>query len=272
MQKAAGKKLGNDDDFAPYLNACRQSNGASQNNVQGTLTLLNAAPFFDINNLLIDSGSGQLPQLPATSDTNDSGVITSSEAGSVIGGGGKDVMLNNSVNAVFNVGSNVVIDTGAGNDLIDSGGDEVTINAGAGDNLIHVEGKNVFVTARGGENYIETNDIANAFIETGNGADYIENEGAFNTINSGRGEDFVIVEGERYALGGGNDIVEGFNATLTLQIALPIDDANSYTKQTVGSDVILSAPRAMTPSTIPSKAQLLMPRAAMTISPTTRRM
>ena len=135
---------------------------------------------------------------------------------SLIGGVGSDTINNygnnvkilsnddDAADSISNYGDSVTIDSSVGNDSIDNSGSTVTINGGAGD-------------------------------------DKITNNGDTVTINGGKGNDFIVNDGGtnilfEYYKGDGNDVIEGFNETSTLEI----DDGDGiYSKSTVNNDIIL---------------------------------
>lgn len=160
---------------------------------------------------------------------------------------------NDSVNN--NDGSNLSIMTGTGQDYIESFGDSNTINSGEDNDVINNIGNLSSVNADLGDDYIENFGDSNT-VNSGEGSDYILNVGnknfissgtdddiieifgEFNTIIAGAGDDFInlgessnIIE---YTETDGNDIIEGFDITSSLNIS-----GNSYSTQENGSDIIV---------------------------------
>ncbi len=94
------------------------------------------------------------------------------------------------------------------------------------------------IKALGGDDSIE-NYGENVTINAGAGSDYIDNYGSNSTLNGGAGNDSISNTGAKilfqYASGDGNDLIQGFNATSTLQIT-----GGTYSTDFVGDDLIVT--------------------------------
>ena len=141
-------------------------------------------------------------------------------------------------------GDSVTIDGGDGNDYIwNDGGSNVSINSGAGDDTIDNEGENSTILAGDGNDYIwNDDDGSNASINAGAGNDSIENSGDDVTINAGAGDDSINNEYGKnvlftYAAGDGNDTVYGFSANDTLQIG---DGTGTYSTTKNDNDIVVT--------------------------------
>ena len=192
----------------------------------------------------------------------------------VYGGAGKDNIINyydgeNSTidggagnDSIDNFGDSVTIDGGAGNDYIDNYGSYSTIDLGEGNDYIRNYSTFSTIFGGAGSDDIYNNDSANAKIDGGVGNDYVINNaksknteingGADNdyignaakkvTINGGAGDDTISNEEAenvlfKYAEGDGNDLIQGFDATSTLQIG---GGTGTYSTQVSGSDIIVT--------------------------------
>ena len=179
---------------------------------------------------------------------NDS-IYNSGESVSINAGAGNDSITNYE-------GSNVSISAGAGNDeisneyasdvLIDSGaGDDyiynfwgfrITVSGGAGsDSLQIIGGEAHSISGGAGDDSIVN--TGNATIYTGDGTIYEPTD--ILTISGGTGSDTISNTGAKilftYAAGDGNDLIQGFNATSTLQIT-----GGTYSADFVGDDLIVT--------------------------------
>ena len=155
-------------------------------------------------NITIEGGDG--------SDT----ISNSGENAIINGGADNDFIFNSNMNVTIEGGAgndtvsndidNVSIVGGAGNDSItNNGGNDVTIEAGAGDDTVYNSGERDLINAGDGNNSINNGYGGNnATIEAGAGNDSIYNRN--NNKN-------VLIQ-----YNGGNDIIEGFNDSSTLQI------------------------------------------------------
>jgi len=167
------------------------------------------------------------------SDLNDT-ITNSGNNVTIQSGAGNDSIL-----GAVRSNENVTIDAGEGNDAIESWGTNVSINGGAGDDSIHIF-NNEFVTvvAGAGDDTI-FNTAIKTLLDAGAGKDFIHNDLELVTINAGADDDTIENYGDslqvNYALGDGNDFIEGFRADSTLSIS-----GGEYSSVTSGDDVIIS--------------------------------
>ena len=179
---------------------------------------------------------------------------------SILGGAGDDSIYNDAAS------SEVSIDAGAGNDIIDDFASFVYINGGAGSDSISTAGEVMNVTIDGGadDDFIYNYEMATAIsIDAGAGNDTISNYGSNVTILGGAGNDSIVSwetasavtidagagddnialmseEGTaliNYTTGDGNDTITGFKATDTLQIG---DGTGTYSLATAADDLIVT--------------------------------
>ena len=172
---------------------------------------------------------------------------------------------------IENYNSNSLVSGTAGNDYILNGGSNsslegVTIDAGSGDDTIHSDNSyyskiyagegddsiknlawnalHVTIYGEDGNDYIH-NMVPKVLIYGGSGNDVIDNSDAKDnedvTINGGAGDDYVYNDSQKilfqYATGDGNDLIEGFNETSTLQIC---GGNGTYSSQVSGDDIIVT--------------------------------
>ncbi|MBR1397932.1 MAG: calcium-binding protein, partial [Selenomonadaceae bacterium] len=139
-----------------------------------------------------------------------------------------DTLNPNGIAYIYNNESDTLLIGSNLNDTINNLGSNVTINAGVGDDSIYNEGY----------------DSKNISISGGAGNDTIMCRGDELTINGGTGDDtirlFVPYSSAnnsviQYANGDGKDIIYSYNSTDTIEIA-----GSSYTTTTSGNDVIIS--------------------------------
>ncbi|MBR0060619.1 MAG: hypothetical protein IJP68_03975, partial [Selenomonadaceae bacterium] len=162
----------------------------------------------------------------------------------ISGTNGNDYVMNGGAYSSLN---GVTIDTGAGDDTIcNNNSDYSKIYAGEGDDSIKClawGALNVTIDGGAGNDFIK-NMIPKVLIYGGSGNDIIENSDAADnenvTINGGEGDDYIFNDSQeilfQYATGDGNDLIEGFNETATLQID---GGTGTYSKETVDSDLIV---------------------------------
>lgn len=189
------------------------------------------------------------------------------------GGAGNDLLWNDTYNdgannvslsggtgadSITNFGNNVTMNGDAGNDYLkndksDDGADSVLINGGADNDFIFNFGTNSTLLGGDGADTIGNyqkgyrNGILlfddggeNVLIDGGSGNDSIQTNAVGGTIIGGAGHDTILLtDGEsnliRYANGDGNDIINGFGLTDTLQIT-----NGSYTAEISGSNWIIT--------------------------------
>ena len=205
----------------------------------------------DINNysanVTIDGGKG------------DDGVYNGADAtGTTIDAGAGDDEINNEGAGVKisagdgndtaeNYGASVSISGGKGDDGVYNGGSDVLIDGGAGNDWIQNSGTNSTLSGGKGNDSLDNwADGANSLLDAGAGNDELYNEAAGATLAGGTGDNTLRNNGGENVLfrhGGGNDLIEGFNDSSTLQIAsgnfnkiIETDGANLYL--TVGEKVI----------------------------------
>ncbi len=174
---------------------------------------------------------------------------------SIAGGAGND--------SIYNTGSKVSINGGAGNDSLFNSGSNVTISGGADNDSISNTGSKVFINSGAGNDSI-FNSSSNVTISGGADNDSIYNIGSKVSINGGAGNDSIFnsssnvtISGDAdndtiknftnganvlFQYSGGNDIIEGFNETSTLQLTSgTITSAYSNGTDaflTVGNDIV----------------------------------
>ena len=145
--------------------------------------------------------------------------------------------------SLYNDNSEKVFKGTAQNDYIINEGDTVTVNAQGGDDYILNIGTNdVSLSGGAGNDEIYNTDAAsNVTIDAGEGDDFICNEDGEDVTIKGRAGDDLIRLGYcaennliLYNVGDGNDIIEGFNESSTLQIV------GSYSTTTSGADIIVT--------------------------------
>ena len=141
---------------------------------------------------------------------------------------------------INNSTKNIIINGNAGNDTITNRAENVTINGNAGNDSIQngESRKNVMIDGGAGNDSIYNSGF-NATIEAGAGDDSIYNSGSNVTISSGTGNDSIRNRGANvvfdYVNGDGNDVIEGFNSTSTLNIS-----GLEYSTERRGNDVVVS--------------------------------
>ena len=167
--------------------------------------------------------------------------------------GGDDTIYNNGSNVTIEAGDgndiidtedyntgNILINAGAGNDSIRNWSDETTINAGEGDDSIRIlsEYSNVSVDAGAGNDYIDTYNHG-VTVTGGTGDDSIYNDWNFYENAPNEPLDYDDEDGNyvqfNYTAGDGNDVIYGFNETDTLNIS-----GGSYSTTKSGDDLIIT--------------------------------
>ena len=131
-----------------------------------------------------------------------------------------DTVITGTANAdnIYNSGSNVSINAGAGNDSIyNYSGSKVTINAGVGnDSIYNYSGDNVSINAGAGDDSIY-NHSKYATIIGGDGNDSINNYYSSNAlITGGKGDDSIYNTSGNYATitaGDGDDTIYNYNSS-----------------------------------------------------------
>ena len=178
-------------------------------------------------------------------------------------------------NSIWNSGNKVKIYDGNGSDYINNSGDWTTIDFGDGDDYIYNTGYGVnmysgtgddyvgnsgdstsICTGNGNDNVANSGDSVEISLGSGNdsvwntgdsvtiwggaGNDSINNLGKDVTINAGSGDDTVILDRSNaqvliYNSGDGLDLIKGVTSYATISVT-----GGTYTKSTVGDDVIIS--------------------------------
>ena len=183
-------------------------------------------------NSIVDAGAG-----------NDYVYNNNSSNVSVSGGDGDDTLETN-------FSSNVTVDGGAGDDYLvngddhGSGGDSILFLGGAGnDFLANYEGSASSLYG-GDDNDTLYNDSGFVIMDGGDGNDSISHNYAANvTITAGKGDDTIKFNTYannnliKYTDGDGNDTIEGFHNSDTLQIG---GGSGIYYTQVSGSDILVS--------------------------------
>ena len=152
---------------------------------------------------------------------------------SVAGGAGKDYLHNesNTSRVTLSGGADndtlendsryATLDGGAGNDSINNISDNVLISGGVGNDFIENTGEKVTIAGGTGVDTI-SNRSDNVSISGGEGSDSIYNDGSNVTISGGADNDSIENSTNSanilFQYSGGNDIIEGFNETSTLQL------------------------------------------------------
>ena len=174
----------------------------------------------------------------------------------LLGSGGNDSLYNNAArglvlgsednDSIFNHGEKSTILGEGGNDTIENytNSNRVSIAAGVGNDSIKNAGHNVTIEGgAGNDTVISSTGTANS-ITGGVGDDFISIKGSYkNTILGGVGNDTISLDWGsnkaliQYTAGDGSDVIEGFNATSTLQIG---DGNETYDKAIEGDDVIIT--------------------------------
>ena len=136
--------------------------------------------------------------------------------------------------------SNVNIDGQFVQKNFDNSQNNTVIAANDLDNTIENSGSNVTIQAEGGNDYIENNNGSGVSINGGEGNDTIENNGSNVTINGGEGDDLISLAASAknnvivYTNGDGNDVIQGFNSTSTLEIS------GDYSTEKSGNDIVVT--------------------------------
>ena len=199
------------------------------------------------NNVTINGGDGD------DTITNDSS--SGSTNVTLDGGTGNDTITNS--------GDNVTINAGKGNDSISNSGknilchydlgdgDDIIIGYNSTSSLQIGDGTNSYPTTIKGSDVIikvgsgsitlkEVNKPENGATLLGTGGnDYIEVSEGWKVVNALGGNDSIVNSGSYvlFKYESGNDLIQGFNDTSTLQIG---DGSETYSTQKSGSDVIVA--------------------------------
>ncbi len=195
------------------------------------------------SNVLIDARSGR------------DKIYNTGKSTTISGGDGYDTISNNAQNSF--------IDGGSGNDSIFSHGTRVKISGFAGQNTIENYSNSDATSIKGGWHNDSIKNSSSLVTISGNsGKDTIFSSGTSNLINGDTANDIISIEGSykntisgglgddtinidwssnnaviQYNKGDGRDVINGFNATSTLQLG---DGTESYSKSIKGEDVIVN--------------------------------
>ena len=184
---------------------------------EGTITLANVA--LRANKIHINDDEIEFESNVIELTGGNDSIWNYRKSSSILGGAGSDT--------VYNDAENVTIDAGTGDDSVYNYGDNATIDAGNGDDTVSNGGDDVTISG-------------------GAGNDSIENEGNNTTIEGGTGDDTISIISDGwgdkehnliiYTAGDGNDLIEGFNETTTLNII-----GSEYSSiATANDDIILT--------------------------------
>ena len=134
-------------------------------------------------------------------------------------------------------GSNVTINSGAGDDSAENYGSEVTINSGAGnDEVVNWNSLVTINTGEGNDSVYNSGD--SVIINTGEGNDSVDNVSDKVTINTGAGNDSVDNSNDSVTIntGEGNDYVPNSGSSVTITGGKGNDDIyNNCYRQSYGS-------------------------------------
>ena len=199
------------------------------------------------------SNSGQNVSIDGSED-NDK-ISNTGKNATLIGGNGAESISNHAINgkiyggagadSLFNNSQKVTISGGNDNDVIENNTDSnnVSIAGEAGNDSIDNKGNNVTIAGGAGNDSISSKSTSTS-ISTADGNDLVNIQGSYkNTINAGKGSDTIKLDMNstetfiQHALGDGNDLIEGFNSTATLQIG---NGNNTYSRTDNGNDIIIT--------------------------------
>lgn len=177
-------------------------------------------------------------------------------------------------NQITNYSDTQVVNATKKRDYIENHGDKVTVNAAAGNDTIANYGGNSKINGGDGADLIGSSEIAlHVTISGGKGNDEIESyadyssitggadndtitsySGYASTINGGTGNDLISLSSSAnynfvaYALGDGNDTVEGFGTDDVLRIT-----KGAYNAKASGSDVVVTVGKGDNKGTVTLK-------------------
>ena len=173
---------------------------------------------------------------------NENYSTTSSGSDLIIKVGTTSLTLKNAVGQTLNIESfdpkaGTIENSDADNNF-QNDANEVTLRAEKGNDTLRSSGAKVFLSGGEGNDYLR-NSGANSTLRGDKGSDWINNSGNYVTISGGKENDYIKNSGSNvifaYESGDGFDVIEGFNATSTLQI-----NNGRYSRATVGSDVFVN--------------------------------
>ncbi len=202
-----------------------------------------------------DSINNKGAQVIINGEDGNEKITNSGKNVTIAGQNGNDTIANNAdsviisggagSDSIYNHASKVTIAGGEGNDTIenDASSNGVTIAGENGNDYIANGGANVTISGGAGNNTI-SNKGTSTSISTGEGNDIISLQAAYlNTITAGKGSDTIKLDMNtnnafiQHAMGDGNDFIEGFNSTSTLQIG---NGNNTYSRTDSGNDIIIT--------------------------------
>lgn len=246
---------GNDKIFGFYVDDTLSISGAAYSSVKSG------------SNLILTVGNGKITLYGAAtlSSVHIDGTLTTSSANV---GLNADGTVSNTIisgtsyaDSIKNTGNKVTINANADNDTINNVGSSVRIDAGNGNDRVYNNSTGVFINGNEDDDYIENGYYgiaSDTTIDGGTGNDTIwngETKVSINgndgndsiysyapevTIGGGAGDDSIWNDwGQvvlfKYAAGDGNDTIQGFNASSTLQIS-----GSEYSSAISGDDVIIT--------------------------------
>lgn len=246
---------GNDKIFGFYVDDTLSISGAAYSSVVSG------------NDLILTVGNGKITLYGAAtlSSVHIDGTLTTSSANV---GLTADSTVSNTIisgtsyaDSIKNTGNKVTINANADNDTINNVGSSVRIDAGNGNDRVYNNSTGVFINGNEDDDYIENGYYgiaSDTTIDGGTGNDTIWNGETKVSINGNDGNDSVYsyapevtISGGagsdtlwndwgqvvlfKYAAGDGNDTIQGFNASSTLQIS-----GSEYSSAISGDDVIIT--------------------------------
>ncbi len=202
-----------------------------------------------------DSLNNNAEKVSIDAGANDDFISNTGKRTTLKGQSGSDTINNNAGNvlaiggagndSIFNHGQAVSISGVEGSNLIENytNSNEVSIMGGAEADSIQNRSSKSTISGENGSDTILSNGNSNSIIG-GADSDLISIQGAYkNTIIGGTGNDTINLDWSsnealiQYSKGDGNDVIEGFNATSTLQLG---DGNETYSKAFSGDDVIIT--------------------------------
>lgn len=146
-------------------------------------------------------------------------------------------------NDVTNTETNVVVDLLGGADIFSNTGNTVLVYGGAGNDSLISSGNNVTLDGGAGNDTIQTGG-SGGLVNGGAGNDLVTiSSGASDvTVNGGAGNDLISAENDAantyvYGEGDGNDTIQGFGASDTIQITAGFADTSKAALS--GNDFII---------------------------------
>jgi len=202
-----------------------------------------------------DSLNNNAEKVSIDAGANDDFISNTGKRTTLTGQSGSDTINNNAGNvlaiggkgndSIFNHGEAVSISGVEGSNLIENytNSNEVSIMGGAEADSIQNRSSKSTISGENGSDTILSNGNSNSILG-GADSDLISLQGAYkNTIIGGAGSDTINLDWSsnealiQYSKGDGFDIIEGFNATSTLQIG---DGNETYSKAIEGEDIIIT--------------------------------